>query len=213
FLIDGRRVEVLDFIDDHSRYLLSITARPAFTGPAVAAELQRLIDTYGPPASTLTDNGLVFTARLAGRKGGRNAFEKTLNDNRIQQKNGRPGHPQTQGKIERFHQTLKRWINAQPPAETIPQLQRQLNEFTAYYNTERPHRSLGRRTPHQAYTTGPKAEPTFTPKEEWRTRNDVVAASGKVTIRYAGRLYSLGIGRAHSGEEVLMIITDNHITT
>ena len=117
FLIDGRRVEVLDFIDDHSRYLLSITARPAFTGPAVAAELQRLIDTFGPPASTLTDNGLVFTARLAGRKGGRNAFEKVLTDNCIQQKNGRPGHPQTQGKIERFHQTLKRWINAQPPAE------------------------------------------------------------------------------------------------
>ena len=213
FLIDGRRVEVLDFIDDHSRYLLSITARPAFTGPAVAAELQRLIDTYGPPASTLTDNGLVFTARLAGRKGGRNAFEKVLTDNCIQQKNGRPGHPQTQGKIERFHQTLKRWINAQPPAETIPHLQRQLNEFAAYYNTERPHRSLGRRTPQQAYTTGPKAEPNHTPEEEWRVRNDVVAPSGKVTIRYAGRLYSLGIGRAYYGEEVLMVITDNHITT
>lgn len=72
YLLDGTRIEVLDFIDDHSRYLLSITARHAFTGPAVAAELQRLITTYGPPVSTLTDNGLVFTARLAGAKGGRN---------------------------------------------------------------------------------------------------------------------------------------------
>lgn len=116
FLADGTRVEVLDFLDEHSRYLLSITAQHAFTGTAVAEQLQRLINTYGPPASTLTDNGLVFTARLAGRKGGRNAFEKTLNHHRIQQKNGRPGHPQTQGKIERFHQTLKRWIKAQPPS-------------------------------------------------------------------------------------------------
>ena len=179
FLIDGTRVEVLDFIDDHSRYLLSITARAAFSGPGVAVELQRLIDTFGPPASTLTDNGLVFTARLAGRKGGRNAFEKILTDNRIQQKNGRPGHLQPQGKIERFHQTLKRWIKAQPPAETIRQLQRQLNEFAAYYNADRPHRALGRRTPHQAYTAGTKAEPNDNSQQQWRTRNDAVSPDGK----------------------------------
>ena len=115
FLADNTRVEVLDFLDDHSRYLLSITAAHAFAGTAVAAELTRLISEYGPPASTLTDNGLVFTARLAGRKGGRNAFEKALVAHKIQQKNGRPGHPQTQGKIERFHQTLKKWIRARPP--------------------------------------------------------------------------------------------------
>ena len=86
FLADGTRVDVLDFLDDHSRYLLSITAASSFTGPQVAAELTRLITTYGPPASTLTDNGLVFTARLAGRKGGRNAFEKVLSTYKIQQK-------------------------------------------------------------------------------------------------------------------------------
>ncbi|SDS29837.1 Integrase core domain-containing protein [Corynebacterium timonense] len=86
FLSDGTRVEVLDFLDDHSRYLLGVTAKAAFTGVAVAAELQRLVETYSPPASTLTDNGLVFTARMAGRKGGRNTFEKVLTDHRIQQK-------------------------------------------------------------------------------------------------------------------------------
>ncbi|MEX3505686.1 IS481 family transposase [Corynebacterium sp. LK2510] len=213
FLRDGTRVEVLDFIDDHSRYLLSITARSAFNGVEVAAQLQHLIDNYGPPASTLTDNGLVFTARLAGRKGGRNAFEKLLVTHRIQQKNGRPGHPQTQGKIERFHQTLKKWIRARPPAHTIAQLQQQLDSFAVYYNTQRPHRSLGRRTPEAAYTTGPKATPTTTPVEEWRVRNDVVAPNGKVSIRYAGRLYHLGIGRAFAGQKILMVVTDNHITT
>ncbi|UIZ92270.1 IS481 family transposase [Corynebacterium sp. CNCTC7651] len=213
YLIDGTRIEVLDFLDDHSRYLLSITAKHAFTGTAVAAELERLITIYGPPASTLTDNGLVFTARLAGAKGGRNAFEKTLNHHRIQQKNGRPGHPQTQGKIERFHQTLKKWIAAKPPAETLPQLQRYLDEFADYYNTTRPHRALGRKTPEQAYTTGPKAEPNDNPKEEWRIRNDIVTPGGKVTVRYAGKLYQLGISRKYAGEPVLMVITDNHITT
>lgn len=103
-LSDGTRVEILDFLDDHSRYLLHLRASAAYSGPMVVAALQELIDTHGLPASTLTDNGLVFTARLAGRKGGRNGFEKLLQAHHIQQKNGHPGHPQTQGKIERFHQ-------------------------------------------------------------------------------------------------------------
>lgn len=162
-LTNVTRVEVLDFIDDHSRYLLSITAAYAFTGVPVAAELTRLISQYGPPASTLTDNGLVFTARRAGRKGGRNAFEKVLNTNKIQQKNGRPGHPQTQSKIERFHQTLKKWLAAQPPAATLPELQQQLNTFRDYYNTNRPHRALGRRTPAEVYNTSAKATPNDNP--------------------------------------------------
>ena len=110
--------------------------------------MEQLIATYGPPASTLTDNGLVFTARLAGAKGGRNAFEVLLAKHMIQQKNGRPGHPQTQGKVERFHQTLKKWFKKQPQAATIAQLQQQLDEFREYYNTKRPHRAIGRRTPY-----------------------------------------------------------------
>ncbi|AQQ15940.1 Integrase core domain protein [Corynebacterium glaucum] len=213
FLADGTRVEVLDFIDDHSRYLMSITAAAAFSGAAVAAELTRLISTYGPPASTLTDNGLVFTARLAGRKGGRNAFEKVLTANRIQQKNGRPGHPQTQGKIERFHQTLKKWLAARSPAPTINELQHLLDEFADYYNTQRPHRALGRRTPAQVYTTGAKASPRDNPKEEWRIRNDTVCTNGKTTVRYAGKLFHLGIGRAYASKKILMVITDKHIIT
>ena len=213
FLADGTRADVLDFLDDHSRYLLSITAASSFTGPQVAAELTRLITTYGPPASTLTDNGLVFTARLAGRKGGRNAFEKVLSAYKIQQKNGRPGHPQTQGKIERFHQTLKKWITARPPAKTIGELQEQLDEFRDYYNIHRPHRALGRRSPHHSYTTGPKASPRDNPKQEWRTRNDIVWDNGKVTVRYAGKLFHLGIGRAFKRQKVLMVIADNHVIT
>lgn len=214
FLADGTRVEVLDFLDDHSRYVLYLRAAPAYSGPMVVAALRELIDTHGVPASTLTDNGLVFTARLAGRKGGRNGFEKLLQAHHIQQKNGHPGHPQTQGKIERFHQTLKKWLRARGRETTIADLQALLDEFAHWYNHERPHRSIGRRTPATAYTALPKATPTAPADDpEWRTRTDKIAASGTVSLRYAGKLRHLGIGRAHAGQPVLMLIHDAHVLT
>lgn len=212
FLATGRRVEILDFLDDHSRYLLHIHASAAFSGPMVVDAMNTLISTDGPPASTLTDNGLVFTARLAGRKGGRNGFEKLLQAHRIRQKNGRPGHPQTQGKIERFHQTLHRWLDARPRPETIDELQALLDQFRNWYNTARPHRAIGRRTPEQAYTALPKATPDTPTEPEWRTRVDTVDRNGKVSLRYAGKMRHLGIGRAHIGEHILMIIHEDHVT-
>ena len=213
YLADTTRIEVLDFLDDHSRYLLSITAAAAFSGTQVAEELSRLIAEYGPPAPTLTDNGLVFTARLAGRKGGRNAFEKVLNANKIQQKNGRPGHPQTQGKIERFHQTLKKWLAARPSAHTIAELQQLLDEFRDYYNTTRPHRALGRHTPHHSYTTGTKASPNDNPTQEWRTRKDIVW-DRRQSHRPLRRQTLPPRHRARIQEtKILMAIADNHITS
>lgn|GEM_PF-5480257 len=100
-------MEILDFLDDHSRFLLYLGAYKRVAGPTVVTAAETITKKYGFPQSTLTDNGLVFTARLAGAKGGKNGFEKFLEKHSILQKNGRAGHPQTQGKIERFHQTLK----------------------------------------------------------------------------------------------------------
>lgn len=213
FLSDGTRVEILDFLDDHSRYLLHLHAAPAFTGAMVTAAMNDLMTTYGTPASTLTDNGLVFTARLAGRQGARNGFEKLLQAHGITQKNGQPNHPQTQGKIERFHQTLKKWLRARPRPATIAQLQAELDTFRAWYNNDRPHRSTGRRTPAQAYTALPKATPADTTEPEWRTRHDKVDKNGKITLRYAGRLRHLGIGRAHARTPVLVLIPDAEVVT
>jgi len=213
YLASGRLAEVLDFLDDHSRYLLHLQAALAFSGPMIVDAMNTLISTYGPPASTLTDNGLVFTARLAGRKGARNGFEKLLQAHQIHQKNGRPGHPQTQGKAERFHQTLHRWLDARPRPDTIADLQNLLDEFRTWYNTARPHRATGRRTPEQAYTALPKATPGTIAEPEWRTRVDKVDRNGKVSLRYAGQLRHLGIGRAHIGESVLMLIHDDAVTT
>ena len=213
FLSDGARVEILDFLDDHARYLLDIRPAAAFTGPMVVTAMTELITRYGPPASTLTDNGLVFTTRLARYKGARGGFEKLLATHGITQKNGRPGHPQTQGKIERFHQTLKRWLKARPLPATLDALRTLLAEFQSWYNTARPHRSLGRRTPEQAYTALPKATPgSTTDTREWRSRTDTVDRHGKVTLRYAGQIRHLGIGRAHTGTPVLMLIQDRDVT-
>lgn len=212
-LRNGKAIDVLDFLDDHSRYLLYLVAHPRVYGPTVATAMHTITDTYGLPQSTLTDNGLIFTARLAGAKGGKTAFEKFLEHHSIKQKNGRVAHPQTQGKIERFHQTLKKWIRAQTPAETIPELQQQLDTFRHWYNTERPHRALGRRTPHQAYEALPKASPQPLVTEDNRVRNDKVDQAGRITLRFAGEMRYLGIGRAHTGTRTLTVITGTHALT
>lgn len=213
FLTSGTRIEILDFLDDHARFLLDIRAADAFTGPMVVTAMTELISRYGAPMSTLTDNGLVFTTRLARYKGARGGFEKLLAVHGITQKNGRPGHPQTQGKIERFHQTLKRFLAARPLPDTIEQLQALLTEFQNWYNTQRPHRSVGRRTPLEAYTALPKATPTGPHRSEWRSRTDKVDKHGKVTVRYAGKIRHLGIGKAHAGSSVLLLIHDRDIVT
>ena len=137
-----------------------LTAKGADNGPETIRWALAQRDLYAPSESItrriLTQQGFIFTARLAGARGGKNGFEKFLEDNSIKQKNGRPSHPQTQGKIESFHQTLKKWLKARPPAQTLPEQQRLLDEFRHWYNHERPHRALGRDTPHHAYTALPK---------------------------------------------------------
>ena len=210
-LADGTDVEVLNWLDDHSRYLLSCSAHQPVTGDDVVTVFLGLIEEYGPPAATLTDNGSVYTSRFTG---GRNAFEYVLAMLAVCQKNGAPGHPQTQGKTERFHQTLQRWLRARPPAPTLPELQRQLDAFREHYNERRPHRALQRRTPGDAYRATPKAAPPsngHTPSH-YRLRYDRLDPKGKMTIRRAGRMHHLGIGTAHARKRVLAFADDHHIT-
>jgi hypothetical protein len=210
-LHDGTDVEILNWLDDHSRFLLSATAHQPVTGDAVVSTFLAVIDDHGPPASTLTDNGRVYTARFGG---GRNAFEYLLPLLGIRQKNGSPGHPQTQGKIERFHQTLQRWLRARPPARTLPDLQRQLDEFRGHYNEQRPHRALHRRTPGDAYRATPKAAPATNGNAQghYRLRYDRLDTKGRMTLRRAGRMHHLGIGTQHARKRVLAFTDDHHIT-
>jgi transposase InsO family protein len=209
-LADGTDAEILNWLDDHSRYLLSCTAHTPVTGDDVVTTFLTATEKHGIPASTLTDNGRVYTARFGG---GRNAFEYLLPFLGVTQKNGHPGHPQTQGKIERFHQTLKRWLAQQPPARTLPELQTQLDRFRHHYNEHRPHRANNRATPADTYQATPKALPAGprTPGH-YRIRYDKVGDGGKISIRRAGHMHHLGIGADHRGKRVLAIADDTTIT-
>ena len=126
----GADVEILCWLDDCTRYALSVTAHHRVTGPIVTSTFRQTAGQHGIPAATLTDNGMVYTTRLAGGRGGRNTFEHELRRLHIVQKNSRPGHPTTCGKVERYQQTMKKWLAAQPvqPA-TIAQLQALLDTF------------------------------------------------------------------------------------
>jgi len=205
-LTDGTDVEILCWIDDHSRYAISVTAHRRVTGPIVVDTFTKALETHGAPASTLTDNGMVFTTRLSGGKGGRNGYETLLDALHITQKNSRPNHPTTCGKVERFHQTLKRWLTAHPAA-TIDELQAALDQFVHEYNQQRPHSSLGDRTPTAAYHTRPKASPTATHQALYRVRRDRVS-HGNVSLRVGGVLHHIGLGRHLHGTPILMLIDD-----
>jgi transposase InsO family protein len=213
----GLDTEILSFLDDHSRYAVSVTAHPRVTGPIVRQAFRDAVALHGIPASTLTDNGMVFTTRLSGgslRSGsrGRNSFEQDLHRLKVLQKNSRPNHPTTCGKVERFQQTLKKWLRRQPvqPA-TIGQLQALIDAFADEYNHRRPHRSLPRHaTPATAYQARPKAEPGqhTTSETHERLRRDRIDKAGKITLRYQGQLYSIGVGRTHTGTHVLVLVQD-----
>lgn len=208
-LTTGLDVEVIGWIDDHARYLLHLTAHPRITGRIVIDTFTSAAAEHGYPAATLTDNGMVYTTRYARNARGiapGNGFETLLALQGITQKNGRPSKPTTQGKIERFWQTLKRYLAAHPAA-TIAKLQDTLDAFRNYYNQQRPHRSLGRRTPEFAYQLIPKAAPTATDDPGLgRVRYDTIDNDGKITVRLAGRLLHLGIGRAHARTEIICLI-------
>jgi len=212
WLADGTHTEILCWIDDHARYALSVTAHRRVTGAVVLNEFRNTIARHGIPASTLTDNGMVFTTRLAGGKGGRNAFEAELRHLGVHQINSTPNHPTTCGKVERFHQTLKKWLKAQPRATTLADLQTQLDAFMNHYNRRRPHRALPQHaTPHTAYTSRPKADPTKRTDTHNRVRRDRIDHTGAISLRVNGRLHHIGVGRTHAGTRVIMLIADRDI--
>ena len=207
-LAEGTDVEILTWLDDHSRYALSVTAHRPVTGPTVVDTFLHAAADQGLPASVLTDNGMVFTTRFAGGRGGRNQLETTLAELGITQKHSRPNHPTTCGKVERFQQTLKRWLRQQPPAVTLDELQSALDRFLDEYNHCRPHGSLDRRTPAVVYGLLPKAGPNPSNDTHHRVRHDRIDKTGTISLRRAGRMHHIGIGRAHAGTAVILLIAD-----
>jgi transposase InsO family protein len=203
-LADGTVYEVLNMIDDHSRLCVASRAMKVVKATDVVRVLHRAAETWGYPASFLSDNGLIFTTQRHHEVAG--ATEQELFALGIKTKHARPYHPQTCGKVERFHQTMKKFLAKQEVA-TPKQLQRQLDRFVAYYNEVRPHRGIGRNTPAAVYRAKEKAEPSssFVKVGDRRLRLDRVDRSGRVTFRHRGKLHHIGIGNAYAGWRVAML--------
>jgi transposase InsO family protein len=208
----GRQVEILNIVDDHSRLLVGCTARTVFKAADVVTDLQAAITRHGRPERMLTDNAAVFTATYRG--GGWVALERELAALGIGLSHSRPYHPQTCGKVERLHQTLQRWLARQPPTRTVAALQTQLDAFASYYNTTRPHRALGRRTPAAAWHARPPALPTrrgLHIDQHFRVRRDKIDTTGTVSLRHNSRLHHIGVGRRYAGTRVLILALDTQI--
>ena len=204
----GTEVEILNVIDDHSRFLVASDARATTKAADVVASFHRAVAAHGFPASLLSDNGAVFTA---APRGGRCAIEIELDSLGISYRHSSPYHPQTCGKVERFHQTLKRWLDRQEAAASVRELQVKLDRFGSYYNGVRPHRAIGRRTPAEAFAARPKATPRlpgFVVPTHFRVRRDKVDITGTITLRHNSRLHHIGLGRRLIGTRVLVLVAD-----
>jgi transposase InsO family protein len=147
-------VKILSFLDDHSRVALRVAALAEATTDATWATFCQASEVWGIPLGQLNDNGLNFSGRLRGFEV---RFETELRAIGVVPKTSRPFHPQTCGKVERFQQTLKKWLRRQRLAADLTELQTQLDTFVAYYNQQRPHRGIGRRTPAEAWAATPPA--------------------------------------------------------
>jgi transposase InsO family protein len=207
-LSGGRGCEIVNFIDDRSRLDLRSVAFAVTTAVDVGQIFQQARAQYGTPQNVLTDNGCIFTAE---HRGGKVVLETELERLGIRHKHARPYHPQTCGKVERFHQTQKKYLAKQPPARSLEQLQAQLDRFARYYNEERPHRALGRQTPAEVYLAMVKARPQARVETHFRIRHDKIDRHGKLTLRYESKLLHIGIGARHKGLAVVLLVADRDV--
>jgi transposase InsO family protein len=150
----GPEVEckVVTGVDDHSRYCVIASVVPRATGRAVCLAFAAALARFGVPDEVLTDNGKQFTDRFGA--GGEVLFDRICRDNGIVHRLTQPASPTTTGKIERFHQTLRReLLSDRGPFTDLAAAQAAVEAWVAEYNTDRPHQSLDMDTPASRFTT------------------------------------------------------------
>jgi len=208
-LADSSKVEILNLIDDHSRLCLASVALSTVKAADAVQTFYAAVEEYGLPARFLSDNAAVFSGRS---RRGRVALESELDRLGIQCVHSTPYHPQTCGKVERFHQTLKLFLIKQAPADSLTHLQLQLDAFRTIYNQQRPHRALDGRTPLQAFNSRLKATPATTQTQvDYRIRRDRLDNNGRVTLRYLSRLRHFHVSYKHRGEPVMLLVAGDHV--
>lgn len=197
-------VKILSFIDDHSRVALRVKAVLEATSENTWEVFCEACAVWGTPLGQLSDNGLNFSGRLRGFEV---YFERQLRAVGVVAKTSRPFHPQTCGKVERFQQTLKKWLRRQPLAAGLAELQAQLDTFVAYYNHQRPHRGIGRNTPAERWAATPPAiNLGIAIAGPAHAVTAVVRPNGSVDV---GR-WRIGIGAQHAGSTARIHHDDTH---
>jgi transposase InsO family protein len=157
FLASGQELKVITGVDDHSRFCVIARLTERATARPVCAAFTDALDRYGIPDEVLTDNGKVFTARFA-RRGGETLFDKICRGHGIHHILTGVRAPTTIGKVERFHETLRRDFFSKHNFATIEQAQAALDVFVDEYNRRRPHQSLGMLSPAARFRFGSKTE-------------------------------------------------------
>lgn len=197
-------VKIVSFLDDHSRVALRIKAVPEATTEAAWNAFSEAAAHWGVPLGQLSDNGLCFSGKLRGFEV---HFETELRAIGVVPKTSRPFHPQTCGKVERFQQTLKKWLRRQPLAADLVELQAQLDTFADHYNHQRPHQGIGRITPAQRWAATPPAiNLGIALPSPARHVDAVVLASGLVEVRP----WRISIGRRWAGRRAHVDVDDRH---
>ena len=198
-------VKVLSFIDDHSRVALRVRALAEATTDATWDTFSQACQHWGVPLGQLTDNGLNFSGKLRGFEV---RFETELRAIGVVPKTSRPFHPQTCGKVERFQQTMKKWLRRQPLAEDLTELQAQIDAFVNYYNHHRPHRGIGNITPSERWAATPPAiNLGVALPSPARHTTTLVGTNGVITI---GR-WRVNLGKASAGLHVDVHTDHTHI--
>ncbi|MBA3654721.1 MAG: transposase [Actinobacteria bacterium] len=200
WLADGAEVKIIDVIDDCSRLALATEAALSCTTEAAFGAMAKGAGEFGWPERFLSDNARTFRGGRHDKEGGLAATVAALG---VGHGHSRPYHPQTCGKVERFHQTVKKFLGAQDPASSIEELQAQLDWFRHYYNDKRPHRSIGRRPPRAVWDETPKSGPAAvalgTPSKVF----DALVTNGAVSVGP----YRIALGAVHTGSHATVVIT------
>ena len=205
-LRDGTEIAIAGTLDDHSRVLVGLGAAAGEgTLELVWSVMAAAIGQYGVPVRSLTDNGWVYSGQRRGKVCG---FETNLHALGTHTICSTPRHPQTCGKIERHWQTLKRWLAAHGPYDTVAALNAALSDYRTYYNTRRPHRALGGLTPTAAYAATVKARPAQRPLPAAVTvTTTAVASSGNAAVGN----YLINVGHRWRGHTLNVVVDGDHI--